>query len=67
MVFVISYIVGMLISFVLYGKVPMIISLVITTMVGGLIGYIYSKIQRKKSEREYIEWMKRTGFINSED
>jgi uncharacterized membrane protein YjjP (DUF1212 family) len=64
LVYVISFIVGGFISFMLYGKVPMIISLIIATMVGGLIGYIYNRIQRKKAERECVEWMRRTGFIN---
>ena len=64
LVYVISFIVGGLISFILYGKVPAIVSLIIAIMVGGLIGYIYNRIQRKKAEREYIEWMKRVGFIN---
>lgn len=64
LVYVISFIVGGFISFILYDKVPVIVSLIIATMVGGLIGYIYNRIQRKKTEREYVEWMKRAGFIN---
>ena len=64
LVYVISFIVGGFISFILYDKVPVIVSLIIATMVGGLIGYIYNRIQRKKAEREYVEWMKRAGFIN---
>ena len=67
LVYVISFIVGGFISFRLYGKVPVIVSLIIATMVGGLIGYIYNRIQRKKAEREYVEWMKRAGFINLEN
>ena len=48
LVYVISFIVGGFISFMLYDKVPVIVSLIIATMVGGLIGYIYNRIQRKK-------------------
>lgn len=64
LVYVISFIVGGFISFMLYDKVPVIVSLIIATMVGSLIGYIYNRIQRKKAEQEYVEWMKRAGFIN---
>lgn len=64
MVYAISFIIGGLISFVLYGKVPVIVSLIISFMIGGLIGYIHNRIQRKKAERAYVEWLKHTGFIN---
>lgn len=57
LLYVISFIMGGLISFILYGKVPVIVSLIISFMVGGLIGYIYNKIRQKKAEREYGEWM----------
>ena len=67
MVYVISFVIGGFISFILYGKVPMIVSLIIALMIGGLIGYVYNRIQLKKAEREYVEWMKRTGFINLGD
>ena len=65
LVYVISFIVGVFIGFILYGDVPMIVSLIIATIVGGLIGCVYNRIQRKKAEREYVEWIKRTGIINS--
>lgn len=67
LVYVLSFIIGGFIGFVLYGKVPVIISLIIATMVGGLIGYIYNKVQEKKVEREYNEMLKRIGFINRGD
>ena len=67
LLYVISFVIGGLIGFILYGKVPMIMSLIIATIIGGLIGGIYNLIQRKKAEREYVEWMKRNGFINLKD
>ena len=62
--YLLSFILGGFISFILYGKVPMIVSLLISFMIGGLIGYIYFRIKRKKADREYAEWMKSTGLIN---
>ena len=64
LIYVISFIVGGFIGFMLYGKIPVIVSLIISTVVGGLIGHIYNVIQRKKAEREYVEWMKHTGLSN---
>lgn len=64
MVYIVSYVIGGLIVLMLYGKVSTIASLIIATIIGGLIGYINGIMQRKKAEREYYEWLKSTGFIN---
>ena len=62
-VYSLSFILGGLISVILYGKVHPIVSLIVSFTVGGLIGYIYNRIKRKKAEREYVEWMIHNGFI----
>ena len=52
--FIISFIIGGLVSIILYGKVPVIISLIISCMAGVIIGLISYKIKKRKAEREYI-------------
>ena len=59
--YVLSFIIGGFIGFILAGKVPMIVILIISLMVGALIGYIGYKIQQKKAERE---WAKRFNEVN---
>lgn len=56
MLFAIAFVIGGLIAFILYGKVPVIVSLAISTMVGGMIGAIHYKIKQKKAEQEWIEY-----------
>ena len=65
--YIISFIVGGFISVILYGKVSVIWILIISTIIGGSIGGIYNIIKQNKLDREYIEYLKRTGFIKSED
>lgn len=57
MLYVIGFIIGGLISLILYGKVPVIVSLTISLIVGGIIGGIHYKIRKKKVEREYVKWL----------
>lgn len=66
MLYIFSFIIGGLITVVLYGKVPMLVLLTISLIVGGLIGYIYNKIQQKKAERAYVEMLKRIRTYNQE-
>ena len=67
LVYIISFIVGGFIGDILYGKVSVIWILIISTIIGGSIGGIYNIIKQNKLDREYIEYLKRTGFIKSED
>ena len=55
--FIISFIIGGLISIILYGKVPVIISLIISFMTGIIVGLISYKIKKQKAEREYIMFL----------
>lgn len=57
MLYVISFIVGVVISLILYGKVPVFITWIIAAIVGGLIGYVNYKIKQKKAEKEHIKWI----------
>ena len=47
--FIISFIIGGLISIILYGKAPMIISLIIS--------FIAGIIKKRKAEREYVMFL----------
>ena len=67
LLYTISFIVGVIVTLVLYGKVPVIVTLIISTIIGGMIGYVHGIIQKKKAEREYNDWLRRTGFIKLED
>ena len=55
--FIISFIIGGLISIILYGKVPVIISLIISFMTGIIVGLISYKIKKQKAEREYVMFL----------
>ena len=55
--FIISFIIGGLISIILYGKVPVIISLIISFMTGIIVGLISYKIKKRKAEREYVMFL----------
>ena len=66
--FIISFIIGGLISIILYGKVPVIISLIISFMTGIIVGLISYKIKKRKAEREYIMFLTmQRHMINSKE
>ena len=66
--FIISFIIGGLISIILYGKVPAIISLIISFMTGIIVGLISYKIKKRKAEREYIMFLTmQRHMINSKE
>ena len=66
--FIISFIIGGLISIILYGKVPAIISLIISFMTGIIVGLISYKIKKRKAEREYVMFLTmQRHMINSKE
>ena len=66
--FIISFIIGGLISIILYGKVPAIISLIISFMTGIIVGLISYKIKKQKAEREYVMFLTmQRHMINSKE
>ena len=66
--FIISFIIGGLISIILYGKVPVIISLIISFMTGIIVGLISYKIKKQKAEREYVMFLTmQRHMINSKE
>ena len=66
--FIISFIIGGLISIILYGKVPVIISLIISFMAGIIVGLISYKIKKRKAEREYVMFLTmQRHMINSKE
>ena len=66
--FIISFIIGGLISIMLYGKVPAIISLIISFMTGIIVGLISYKIKKRKAEREYVMFLTmQRHMINSKE
>ena len=66
--FIISFIIGGLISIILYGKVPVITSLIISFMTGIIIGLISYKIKKRKAEREYVMFLTmQRHMINSKE
>lgn len=66
--FIISFIIGGLISIILYGKVPVIISLIISFMTGIIVGLISYKIKKRKAEREYVMFLTmQRHMINSKE
>ena len=58
LVYIISFIIGGLIAFILYGKVPVFVSLIISLIIGGAIGFIKYKYEQRKAELEYIRMRK---------
>lgn len=66
--FIISFVIGGLISIILYGKVPVIISLIISFMTGIIVGLISYKIKKRKAEREYVMFLTmQRHMINSKE
>ena len=66
--FIISFIIGGLISIILYGKVTVIISLIISFMTGIIVGLISYKIKKQKAEREYVMFLTmQRHMINSKE
>ena len=66
--FIISFIIGGLISIILYGKVPAIISLIISFMTGIIVGLISYKIKKRKDEREYVMFLTmQRHMVNSKE
>ena len=66
--FIISFIIGGLISIILYGKVPVIISLIISFMTGIIVGLISYKVKKRKAEREYVMFLTmQRHMINSKE
>ena len=66
--FIIPFIIGGLISIILYGKVPVIISLIISFMTGIIVGLISYKIKKRKAEREYVMFLTmQRHMINSKE
>ena len=55
--FIISFIIGGLISIILYGKVPVIISLIISFIAGIIVGLFSYIINKRKAEREYVMFL----------
>ena len=55
--FIISFIIGGLISIILYGKVPVIISLIISFIAGIIVGLYFYIIKKRKAEREYVMFL----------
>ena len=55
--FIISFIIGGLISIILYGKVPVIISLIISFIAGIIVGLFSYIIEKRKAEREYVMFL----------
>ena len=66
--FIISFIIGGLISIILYGKAPALISLIISFMTGIIVGLISYKIKKQKAEREYVMFLTmQRHMINSKE
>lgn len=47
-IYLLSYIVGTIIGLILYGKVPYILILIISAVIGWMIGFIYNRINQIK-------------------
>ena len=66
--FIISFIIGGLISIILYGKVPVIISLIISFIAGIIVGLFSYIIEKRKAEREYVMFLTmQRHMINSKE
>ena len=66
--FIISFIIGGLISIILYGKVPVIISLIILFIAGIIVGLFSYIIKKRKAEQEYVMFLTvQRHMINSKE